>query len=118
MSRRSAAKQDSLELLLDTICNTFGGVLFIAILMVLLLQQTGQGVTPPPITVPPEKLHELSQRTTELTAELTRLKANRESQKAIVDSFAPEEVRDLIQRRRELTAQEAELQTKADELLV
>ena len=118
MSRRSAAKQDSLELLLDTICNTFGGVLFIAILVVMLLQQTGQGISsPPPITVAPEKLHELSQQMTELATELTRLKANRESQVAIVDSFATEEVRDLIQRRRELTAQESEVQAKANELL-
>ena len=118
MSRRSAAKQDSLELLLDTICNTFGGVLFIAILVVMLLQQTGKGVSlPPPVTVPPEKLHDLSQQITELTAELTRLRANRESQVAIVDSFSTEEVRELIQRRRELAAKESELQVKANELL-
>ena len=32
MSRRRSHKQDRLELLLDAICNTFGGVLFIAIL--------------------------------------------------------------------------------------
>ena len=118
MSRRRAAKQDSLELLLDTICNTFGGVLFIAILVVMLLQQTGKGVSPPPpVTVPPEKLHDLSQQITELTAELIRLKANRESQVSIVDSFSTEEVRELIQRRRELAAKETELQIKANELL-
>ena len=118
MSRRRAAKQDSLELLLDTICNTFGGVLFIAILVVMLLQQTGKGVSPPPpVTVPPEKLHDLSQQITELTAELIRLKANRESQISIVESFSTEEVRELIQRRRELAAKETELQVKANELL-
>lgn len=118
MSRRSAAKQDSLELLLDTICNTFGGVLFIAILVVMLLQQTGQGVSaPPPPTISPERLQEMSQRLTELTAELTRLDANRESQVAIVDSFASEEIRNLIQRRSELVTQIASLQVKASELL-
>ena len=42
MSRRSAAKQDSLELLLDTICNTFGGVLFIAILVVQKVNTVGR----------------------------------------------------------------------------
>lgn len=36
--RRNNLNGDSLELLLDTICNTFGGVLFIAILLVVLLQ--------------------------------------------------------------------------------
>ena len=30
MGRRSSANESSLELLLDTICNTFGGVLFLA----------------------------------------------------------------------------------------
>ena len=29
MSRKAAATGDSLDLLLDTICNTFGGILFI-----------------------------------------------------------------------------------------
>lgn len=38
MRRRMNLNGDSLELLLDTICNTFGGVLFIAILLVVLLQ--------------------------------------------------------------------------------
>ena len=38
MRRRRPAENpaDSLELLLDTICNTFGGVLFIALLVALL----------------------------------------------------------------------------------
>lgn len=39
MVRRRRSDESSLELLLDTICNTFGGVLFIAILVVILLQQ-------------------------------------------------------------------------------
>ena len=40
MGRRSSANESSLELLLDTICNTFGGVLFLAMLVSLLLTQT------------------------------------------------------------------------------
>lgn len=40
MSRRRAAGDSSLELLLDTICNTFGGVLFLAMLVSLMLTQT------------------------------------------------------------------------------
>lgn len=38
MSRRQAETGGSLDLLLDTICNTFGGVVFIALLVVLLLR--------------------------------------------------------------------------------
>ena len=118
MSRRRATKQDSLELLLDTICNTFGGVLFIAILVVMLLQQPEDGATPPPITVPPERIDELSQQMIELTTEQTRLKANRESQIAIVDSLSTDEVRSLIEHRHELAVQDSELRAKANELLV
>lgn len=40
MARRRGSGDSSLELLLDTICNTFGGVLFLAMLVSLLLSQT------------------------------------------------------------------------------
>ena len=38
MRRRRSSNGDSLDLLLDTICNTFGGVVFIALLVALLLR--------------------------------------------------------------------------------
>lgn len=40
MARRRSSADSSLELLLDTICNTFGGVLFLAMLVSLMLTQT------------------------------------------------------------------------------
>jgi Ni/Co efflux regulator RcnB len=40
MSRRRRAEDSSLELLLDTITNTFGGILFLAILVALLLRSS------------------------------------------------------------------------------
>jgi hypothetical protein len=43
--RRRPQSADSLELLLDTLCNTFGGVLFIAMLVVVLLQMAGKGAS-------------------------------------------------------------------------
>lgn len=55
--RRRTTSADSLELLLDTICNTFGGVLFIAILVVILLRMTGESEEETPVpTVAPEHL--------------------------------------------------------------
>jgi hypothetical protein len=42
MSRRKRVSESSLELLLDTICNTFGGVLFVAILIVVMLRMTSK----------------------------------------------------------------------------
>jgi len=42
MKRRKHTPADSLDLLLDTICNTFGGIIFIALLVVLLLLVSGR----------------------------------------------------------------------------
>lgn len=44
MRRRSRSRDSSLELLLDTITNTFGGILFIAILVSLMLQTTSRQI--------------------------------------------------------------------------
>lgn len=40
MSRRPAPQNDSLEMLLDTMCNTFGGIILIALLITLLARET------------------------------------------------------------------------------
>ena len=44
MRRRNSQEFDSLELLLDTICNTFGGILFLAVLVIILVHRTGEGL--------------------------------------------------------------------------
>ena len=48
MSRRAEDDGGSLELLLDTICNTFGGIVFISILVVMLLNFTQEETLPRP----------------------------------------------------------------------
>ena len=103
MSRRRTRKQDSLELLLDTICNTFGGVLFIAILVVMLLQQTGGA---PAIRAPasPVELQSLASHLGSVVSDLERLRQNRDSQQKVAQNFAPEAIRELLARRREVTA--------------
>lgn len=40
MSRRTQEQPDSLEMLLDTMCNTFGGIILIALLIALLARET------------------------------------------------------------------------------
>ncbi len=42
MARKTSNSDDSLELLLDTMCNAFGGIVIIAILVALLMRQTGR----------------------------------------------------------------------------
>lgn len=120
MSRRRGVKQDSLELLLDTICNTFGGVLFIAILVVLLLQQTGKApasAVAATMNLSPIELQALTTRLEAVDTELSRLKQNRASQDALIENFAPLEVRQLLEQRKESTARQDALQAEVDRLL-
>ena len=79
MSRRRRAGDDSLELLLDTICNTFGGVLFLAMLVSLLLAQTSRktdgvasAATPRPALAAADIVR-LEARAAAAAEELTRL---------------------------------------------
>lgn len=120
MARRRSSNQDSLELLLDTICNTFGGVLFIAILVVLLLQQTGKApasAQPASIRLSAVEMQTLTARIASVADELDRLRQNRDSQDALVRSFAPEEVKELLTTRSELTRQQESLESEIDRLL-
>ena len=68
--RRSSLADESLELLLDTICNTFGGVLFIAILLALSARPTPKLVDPDPLTTA-ERLAQA--RADRLSAEIAEL---------------------------------------------
>jgi uncharacterized protein YlxW (UPF0749 family) len=65
MSRRVAPEDSSLELLLDTICNTFGGILFLAMLVALLLTQTQRRTS--------TESHNAAPRTALTPAEVARL---------------------------------------------
>ncbi|WP_010585445.1 hypothetical protein [Schlesneria paludicola] len=121
MARRHASKQDSLELLLDTICNTFGGVLFIAILVVLLLQQTGASpvsTTPDQIPVSADEFAKTTERFESAVEELARRRLNRDAQNLLVQDFAPESHRQLLVTRAELTARQDALQRDVDQQLI
>ena len=100
MARKRAAPGSSLELLLDTICNTFGGVVFIAILIVVLLQLTGTGSpNASPDAVQPQAAADLHER---LQASLARLKslraaaAQQQSLLSDLDAKAPKGLADEI----------------------
>jgi len=64
MSRKHIAEGESLDLLLDTICNTFGGILFISILIVVLINTT----SPDTETTQPDPAAEAQQRELEQQA--------------------------------------------------
>ncbi len=87
MTRRRKAPADSLDLLLDTICNTFGGILFIALLVVLLLQVSG---TPQAAMSTTEMLQasELQHQQQTLTELKSRLQSTLEQQRPTLDSLS------------------------------
>lgn len=75
MSRKAAASGDSLDLLLDTICNTFGGILFIAMLVVILTNQASRDAAPSTPTVESSRtLRKLRGELTESESHLTKLR--------------------------------------------
>lgn len=74
MSARKYALSSSLELLLDTICNMFGGILFISLLVVILLNLSGENVAiSPPNDVAQAKLVEKRDGLTRLQKQLDDL---------------------------------------------
>ena len=69
---RKREEESSLELLLDTMCNTFGGVMFIAILLSVTISINGAKQTPQ-VADPEEKITQVKQSITTLQQELADL---------------------------------------------
>lgn len=112
--RRRAAAGDSLELLLDTICNTFGGIVFIALLIVLLLRETGIRRDEPSETLPPAELETLAGRLEAVNAELVALRTAQADLARRAAEYAPAETRDLLERRGQLEERTAQLRADRD----
>ncbi|MFN9912049.1 MAG: hypothetical protein ACK53L_05675, partial [Pirellulaceae bacterium] len=79
--RTSQISSGSLDLFLDTICNTFGGIMFLAILLTMMVQMRGESEAPSaeasPDLSPPQIM--------ELMSELERLdRQYQELQQAII----------------------------------
>lgn len=75
---RKADDESSLELLLDTVCNMFGGIVLIAILLALISQSSGSAKRPPPTpvgTVTKGEEQRQSQTISNLEAKIAELEA-------------------------------------------
>ena len=113
--RRRAAAGDSLELLLDTICNTFGGIVFIALLIVLLLRETGSLTAEAPREpVAPDEIERLAGEFDSITAELAALRTAEADLARRSEVFAPGDIQDLLKQRNTLVARAGELRTDRD----
>lgn len=118
--RRKPAPTDSLELLLDTICNTFGGILFIAILVVLLLQMTPGSsqesdqtpVTGIPVATAESQIQEISMLEREIERQQENLKASSE----LVESMVTKKLKELLEEKKQVEAEEARLKVPISQL--
>ena len=75
MSRRRRQRTEtnsSLDLLLDTICNTFGGIIFLAILVAVLLQFSGAAPFETPATTSDESVRALETEIAALERSIAR----------------------------------------------
>jgi len=107
----------SLELLLDTICNTFGGILFISILVVVLLNMTSKEAT----TTPPRKTAQstmlaLQQQLQQANLKLQRLQVAVQQQQRIRSNFVTEDSIQLAHQLRQKRVELSSAQTKKNGL--
>ena len=97
MSRRGAPSGDSLDLLLDTICNTFGGILFIAMLVVILTNQMSREASPTEPTAQNSRaLRTMRGQLSESDATLTKLRQAVRQKEDLERQFADPESRELL----------------------
>ncbi len=74
MTQRNSSDDGSLDLLLDTICNTFGGVLFISLLVVILLNMSSnEAASTPPEEATQAELSNWESRLAQANREVERL---------------------------------------------
>ncbi len=108
--RRTRSTHGSLELLLDTITNTFGGVLFLAILVAMLLQfSSSEADTSAPEPVDLVELAELRDDLTSARAELKSWQRAVAAQAAMRKTVAPAGLETELARVDELSSRRNEL---------
>lgn len=113
MSDRTGPGSDSLDMLLDTICNTFGGILFVAILVVLMIQSSASVVElDEPINATPDEIESLRLELKRQESELKSLELASLSQARLVEGFAPEEIEELLITRNDLHQRKIDLQSQ------
>ena len=116
--RRSESGTDSLDLLLDTICNVFGGIILLAILVILQTQVTAASIPKPEPTDIDRvlEIRRLKMETLRLEDELADRKTRMLTQEDRYQRVASPAKRKLLGRKRELLAALAGARTKLGEL--
>jgi len=97
VSRKSELSGDSLDLLLDTICNTFGGILFIAMLVAILTSQLSRSASPAaPTAQASQALRKMRGELFETDARLTKLRQAVRQKEDLERKFGDPESQELL----------------------
>lgn len=118
MARTNNTGDESLDLLLDTICNTFGGVLFISMLVVILLNMSSESTTT--VTVPEQSRQEMLNARASLvesSAELERLRRAASERQSITQKFANPEIAVQLAELQQMTSLNQTIRQSRDQLL-
>lgn len=110
--KRNRDTESSLELLLDTMCNTFGGVMFIAIALVVVLSMTTQVKN----AMSENKPEITQERLEELQKKLEELKRRNSMQAELLDTLKNDPRREMLKDLIRLEAQIKDLEIQEMEL--
>jgi hypothetical protein len=96
MRRRRDNSQSSFELFLDTVCNTFGGILFIAILIAVQIRQTEDNVESLNQNISVEQITELQQTYDDIVSKLDTAKMLAETIRKTLPEPTTDDEKNLI----------------------
>lgn len=97
MKRKPGSAGDSLDLLLDTICNTFGGILFISMLVVILVNAASQDISSSmPTEVDHQRLVEGRRRLSDITVKLASLQRAVRQNEQLRERFSDPEAQTVM----------------------
>lgn len=116
MKRRKHKRpaDDSFELFLDTITNTFGGVLLIALLVVLMIRQSKQDAPQLTASETTENIELVESQIVVLTADKEKFQQEFNSLKELELDFGTEELTDLARELSEKLKQVSELELESE----
>lgn len=114
--KRKKALDDSFDLFLDTITNTFGGVLLIALLIVLMIRESKESAPQVSSSGNSENYSVVNSQTDALNAEKAKLELELDTVKEFEKGFETAELKQLAEDLTTQTLQNHDLESKASSL--
>jgi len=118
MRRRQNLPSSSLDLLLDTICNTFGGILFISLLVVIMLNLSSDRLVSKPVSQTQQaNLLRLKRELADTTDRLRLLQQSLLRQERLATTMVDPQTETLLEKLRRLQVQRAETASDKNDVL-